>query len=134
GTHRAVPATDKLGGRGDALAGVDGPFGVVEIEDGNGGDEVNVGVVEGVDGANVPPVGTVAFRRTRDVIKREVIDSGFTLVHEVGNDVPAHVVLCIEALGVNMKRLNKGVGVEKIVAHGGEELGGIGGRPGGLGG
>ena len=126
--HRVGLAADELGRRGDALAGVDRPFGVVEVEDRNGGDEVHVGVVERVDGADVAPVGAVPFGGAGNVVQGEVVDAGLALVDEVGNDVPAHVVLGVEALGVDVQGFDEGVGVEDVVAHGGQELGGVGGE------
>ena len=87
-------------------------------------------VVERVDGADVAPVRAVPFGGAGDVVEGEVVDAGLALVDEVGNDVPAHVVLGVEPLGVDVQGLHQGVGVEDVVAHGGQELGGVGGQPG----
>ncbi len=87
-----------------------------------------MGVVERIDGADVAPVRPVAFRRAGDVIEGEVVDSSLTLADEVGDDVPAHVVLGIEPFGVDVEGIHQRVGIENVVAHGGQELGGISGQ------
>ena len=95
---------------------------VVQIEDRVDGDEVHIRLVVGVDRSDVAPVVAVPVGVAGNVVEGEVVDSARVLPDEEGNDVSAHVVLRTGVDGVVGENLVQGVGVEDVVAHGGQEL------------
>ncbi len=109
--------------RGQAgVTGQERPAVVVQVEHGLHGDEIHVGLVEGIDGAHVAPVVRVALGGAGDRVEGEVVDAAVAGRDEGGNDVSAHVVLGIVVLGILGQGLVQRIGIEHVVAHGGKEL------------
>ena len=79
-------------------------------------------VVVGAHRADVAPVAAVAVGRAGDVVVLVVVDGRLGAVDEPRHDVAAHVVLGALELGIAGDRVDEGVGVEDVVAHGGQHL------------
>ena len=79
-----------------------------------------MGVVEGVEGADVTPVSAVAVRGPGHLVVLEVVDERLTAVDEGRDDVAAHVVVGVGVVGVGLDRPHQRVGREDVVAHRGE--------------
>ena len=84
-----------------------------------------MGIEVGVDGAHVAPAVAVAVRGAGYLIARKVVDECFTPTHEIWDDVAAHVVVGAFLEASYSGGGHQGVGVEDVVAHGGQELGGV---------
>src|SRR5690606_208174 len=87
----AVPV-DELRRRHPRVAGEQRPLLVVEVEDRGDRDEVLVGVVVGVDRADVAPVAVVTLRGSRHDVVLEVVDARQPALDEPRHDAAAHVV------------------------------------------
>src|ERR671913_1413944 len=97
-------------GRGQRLVpGEDRPAPVVEVEHRVDRDQVHVGVVVGVQGADVPPVAAVPVGAPGHVVGGVVVDLGLLGPDQHGDDVAAQVVLGVLVLGVQGDRLDQGV-------------------------
>src|SRR5665647_3190899 len=121
-TDAALRPEDELGRRIVAVVGVDRPFVVVEVEHGMDRDEVHLGVVVGVDGADVTPVAVVAFAGAGDRVVLDVIDVGQPPVYEVRDDVATHVPPAPGAFRITDDGVDEDVGIEDIDAHRGQNL------------
>src|SRR5579862_5787097 len=88
-------AEDEFGRRVLAHARADGPALVVEVEDGGNGGHVHVGVVVGLEGADVAPVKSFLT-----VLVDEVIGEQLVLAEDGGQDVVSEVVLRFGIFGV----------------------------------
>src|SRR5690625_4215969 len=117
----AVPV-DELRRRHPRVAGEQRPLLVVEVEDRGDRDEVLVGVVVGVDRADVAPVAVVTLRGSRHDVVLEVVDARQPALDEPRHDAAAHVVLGLRVLGVHAQRLDERLGGQDVVAHRGEHL------------
>ena len=95
----------------------DRPLPVVQVEDRLQRDQVHVRVVVGVQRADVPPVAAVAVGRAWHLVAGEVVHVRGTAVHEIRNDVAAHVVHRGLVGGVDLERLDQRVGGEHVIAH-----------------
>jgi hypothetical protein len=113
------PKTNLAGGywRG---AGADGPAVVVEVEDGGDRGHVHVGVVVGLERADVAPVeGFLA------ILVDEIVGEHFVLAEDGGQDVVAEVVLRLRVFGVANEGGEQDVGIENVDAHGGVDHAGV---------
>ncbi len=122
-------ALDQLRRRLRAVARVDRPLAVVEVEHRQRRDQVHVRGVVGTHRPDVAPVAAVAVVGARHLVVLVVVDGRLGAVDEPRHDVAAHVVLGALALGVAGDRLGQGVGVEDVVAHRGQHLVGSVGQP-----
>jgi len=127
--HAIGIGKDKLGGRVLMLPGAQGPGLVVEVEDGRDGDQVHIGFVVGVHGADVAPVGSAGLIFVHKVVGEDAI-----LADEARDDVAAEVVAGGGVFGVGNENGDKELAIEDIHAHRGVGHGGIGARTFGTGG
>ena len=96
------------------LPGAQRPGFVVKIEDGRNGNQVHVGFVIGLDGADVAPILRADF-----VLVDEVVGVDAVFRKNSRQDVAAEIVLRIRILGVGQQRRDQELRVENIDAHGG---------------
>ena len=115
----AVGVLHKLGRGQLALAGPDGPFGVVDVELGRDRGEVEVGFPEGVDGAHVAPV-RLGIGGGRHARHGKRVGHGAALTHHAGDHVFAEVVAGGGVGQVFFKQAVKVGRVEDVDAHAGE--------------
>jgi len=109
-----------------------GPLSVVEIEFGLHVVQVHVGFVEGVDGADVAPVGSDVFDLTGDAIGLEVIGEDGSGAGEFGKNVAAEIVVTLGIFGVGLEQVEQGARGEDVIAHGGVDAIEIAGHGGGV--
>src|SRR5690625_2963953 len=91
---------DELRRRQPGVAREQRPLLVVEVEHRGDGDEVLVGVVVGVDRADVAPVAAVALGGAGDDVVLEVVHPGRAALDEPRHEAAAHVVLGVRVLRV----------------------------------
>ena len=84
-----------------------------------------MGVVVGVHGSYVSPVGLVASSCSWNLIEGEVVSTSSALVHKVRDDVPTHVVVRIWILAITLNCINQRLRVEDVVSHRNQSLGWI---------
>jgi hypothetical protein len=106
-------AEDELGGRVLVGARAHGPRLVVEVEDRGDGGDIEVGLVVGLECADVAPVEGALF-----VLVNEVVGLNLEAAEELGEDVMPEVVLGVGVFGILDELGDEDVGVEEIDAHG----------------
>ena len=116
-------AEDELGGRVLVGAGAHGPGLVVEVEGGGDAGDVHVGLVVGLERADVAPVEGVLL-----VLVDEVVGVHLEAAEDLGQDVVAEVVLGVGIFGVLDEFGEEDVGVEEVDAHGDVDHLGVEGR------
>jgi hypothetical protein len=89
-----------------------GPGLVVEVEDGRDRDQVHIGFVVGVHGADVAPVGGAGL-----VFVHEVVGEDAVLADDAGDDIAAEVVTGGGVFGIGDENRNKELAVEDVHAH-----------------
>ena len=95
------------------------PRAVVQVENGVHRNHVHVCLIEGVDGTDIAPIAMVTLRRTGHLIGHEVVDVCLLTLHEIRNDVAAHVMRGVLILFVFQQSVDKRLRGEDVVAHGG---------------
>src|ERR1022692_1400252 len=116
-------------GRWIGVAGTaHGPLTIVEVELGRDLAQIHVGVVVGLDGADIAPVGDGAFRLTGDAVGLEVVSVDGGVAGELGQDVLAEIVMTVGIFRVGLEQIHKSAGGENVVAHRGVDLGGMAGH------
>src|SRR6266852_4494695 len=118
--HAVGISEDEFGGRILRLVGTQRPLFVVKIEDRRDTDEIHVGFVIGVEGADIAPVkGFLA------VFVDEVVGEDAVLGDDAGKNVFAEVVCGFGFLGIGEKGGDEELGIENVDAHGGVAVGGL---------
>ncbi len=110
---------DELGRRGLWHPRPYGPLGIVQVEVRVHLDEVHVGLVVGIEFADVPPV----LARLLVLVRETVRIDGSLSADQRRQDVLAEVVLAVTP-GVVLQRLDEDVGLEDVDAHGGQRYAG----------
>src|SRR5216683_7540161 len=110
--HALRIGEDKFGGRILVLPSAERPGGVVEVENGGYADEIHVGFVVGVEGADVAPVESVL-----GVFVDEVVGKDAVLGNDARKNVLAKVVAGLGILGVREEDRNQQVRIEDVDAH-----------------
>ena len=82
-------------------------------------------IVELLDSTHIAPVGVIGGGGARNLVRVEVIDTGFVTGSEVWRNIAAHVVLGIGSLLIERQCLKQGLGVGNVVAHGSQNLVGV---------
>src|SRR5277367_3395034 len=113
-THAGGIGENEFGGRILLLPGVQRPALVIEVEDRGDGDQVHVGFVVGLDGADITPVGFFFF-----IFVAEIVGEDAMLFDDARDDVLAEIVFGGGIFGVGDQDGNEQLGIEKIDAHGG---------------
>src|ERR1700691_5496827 len=127
--HAGGIGEDEFGGRILLLPGVQRPALVVEVEDRRNGNQVHVGFVVGLDGADIAPVGFLFF-----IFVAEIVGEDPVLFDDARNDVLADIVFGGGIFGVGDQYRNQKLCVEKIDTHGGVHFFGMDARALGVGG
>ena len=83
---------DELGRWHVDLLVEDRPVGVIEIKNRHGRDQVHVGLVVGIYGSNISPVGLVSVGSTGNLVECEVVDTTRPSIHKGWDDVSTHIV------------------------------------------
>ncbi len=127
----AVVVLHELGRRKLALAGPDRPFGVVEVELGGDRGQIEVGGPEGVERADVAPVGLALLpalhaRHGKGMRVRQAC------AHRFGDDVFAEVVRGGGVGHVFVQHAVERAGVEDVDAHAGQRHLFVAGHGGGI--
>ena len=94
------------------LERADRPFPIIEVQDGIHFHQIHVGLVVGVEGADVPPIGN-GFT----VLVAEAIGAHAHLLDHAGDDILAEIVIAIRAGGVLAKQLIHRPGGEHVNPH-----------------
>ena len=102
------------------LPAAERPMLVVEVEDRRNADEVHVGFVVGVEGADVAPIESFLA-----VFVDEVVGIDAMLGDDAGKNVFAEIMSRPGILGIGEKDGDKELGIENIDAHGGVAMGGL---------
>src|SRR6266550_3910676 len=110
--HALGIGKDKLGWRILVLPGTERPVLVIKIEHRRDADEVHVGFVVGVEGADVAPVEGVL-----GVFIDEVVGKDAVLRNDARKNVLAEVVAGLGILGVRKKDGNQQVRIEDVNSH-----------------
>ena len=105
----------KFGRRKLGLESPDGPFGIVEVEHGIDADKVHAGLVVGIEGADIPPIGHGFL-----VFVLEPEGMHIKPGDDAGDDVFAEVVRAVFSGGIFKKQLEQSRCGEHINAHRGE--------------
>ena len=93
-TATSLLVEHQLGGRVRKLGGHDGPVPVVEVQAGDNVLQVHVGLVKGVDGPHVPPVGVLYLvGHAADAVVPEVVGEDPPRLQHRRQDVPPEVVI-----------------------------------------
>ena len=87
--------------------------------------EVHICLVVGIQGTDIAPVIAVSIRRTGNIVVLEVVVATHSTLNEPRNDIPTHIVLRQGVLSIFSKRGNQILSGEDVVAHRGQNLGGI---------
>ena len=130
----AARAAGDLGRRVAAVAGEHRPAVVVQVEDRHRGQQVHVGVVVRVDGADVAPVALLPIVLPGHDVGAEVVHVGHTGRGERRDDVTADV-RGRPVLAGRRDDVDERLGVEHVVPHAGQAAGAVarhGGRRGRL--
>ena len=96
------------------LPGAQRPAFIVEIEDRRHGNQVDIGFVVGVDGADVAPV-----KRAIAVFVLEIVGKDAIFREDAREDIAAEVVRGFGILGIGEQDGDQQLRVEDIYAHGG---------------
>src|SRR5271170_150995 len=112
--HAGGIGENEFGGRILLLPGVQRPAFVVEVEDWGDGDQVHIGFVVGLDGADIAPVGFFFF-----IFVAKIVGKDAMLFDDARDDVFAEIVIRFGIFGVGDQDGNEQLGIEKIDAHGG---------------
>ncbi len=129
GYRRPAPPVlvmDELRGGHDFGIGPDRPGAVVEVELRHKIGQVDIGLPEGVDGADVAPVGFLLKAGLHAAVGETVRD-GFAVLDDVRNDVIAEIVAGIVVLAVLDEQAAQEGPVEDIDAHRGQRMVGVAG-------
>ena len=122
-----IGVMDKLGGWELGLVGPNGPLGVVQVELGLGGCQVDIGIPVRVNRADIAPVGFV-FGRIGHAAHGERVGGSQAVTHRAGDDVLAEIVagrgVCHVALEFGIQES----GVKYIDAHAGQRHVGVAGH------
>src|SRR5277367_1432811 len=110
--HAGGIGENEFGGRILLLPGVQRPAFVVEVEDRGDGDQVHIGFVVGLDGADIAPVGFFFF-----IFVAKIVSEDAMLFDDARNDVFAEVVFGIWIFGVGDQNGHEQLRIEKIDAH-----------------
>src|SRR6267143_321710 len=110
--HALGIGKDKLGRRVQVLPGTERPVLVIKIEDRRDADEVHVGFVIGVQGADVAPVEGVL-----GVFIDEVVGKDAVLRNDARKNVFAKIVAGLGILGVREEDGNQQVRIEDVNSH-----------------
>ena len=122
GIHRHPHAAaflreDELGRRLLGDLGADRPVQVVQVELGDDVDQVHIGLVVGVEGADVAPVADLLGIDVAEVVG----DDAAHAPSSSRDDVPAEIVAGVGILGVFMEGVEEDIGLEDVDAHGGAD-------------
>src|SRR5277367_6422882 len=112
--HARGIGENEFGGRILLLPGVQRPAFVIEVEDRGDGDQVHVGFVVGLDGADITPVRFFFF-----IFVAKIVGVDAMLFDDARDDVLAEIVIGFGIFGVGDQGGNEQLGIEKIDAHGG---------------
>ncbi len=102
------------------LPGVQRPAFVVEVENRRNGNQIHVGFVIGLDGADIAPVRFFFF-----IFIAEVVGEDAMLFDDARDDVLAEIVLGIGVFGVGDQDGHQELRVKEIDAHGSVHLVGV---------
>src|SRR5580693_2380146 len=127
--HARGIGEDEFGGRILLLPGVQRPALVVEVEDRRDGNQVHVGFVVGLDGADIAPVRFFLF-----IFVAKVVGEDAVLFDDARNDVFAEIMFGVGVFRVGDQDGNEQLRIEKIDAHGGVHFVGMDARTLGVGG
>src|SRR5580658_8391837 len=127
--HAGGIGENEFGGRILLLPGVQRPAFVVEVEDRRDGDQVHVGFVVGLDGADIAPVGFFLF-----IFVAKIVGEDAVLFDDARNDVFAEIMFGVGVFRVGDQDGNEQLRIEKIDAHGGVHFVGMDARTLGVGG
>ena len=89
------------------LPGIERPAFVVEVEDRGHGNEIHVGFVVGVDGADIAPVGFFFF-----IFVAKIVGVDAVLIDQARNDVLAKIVFGVGVFGVSDQSGEQHLGIE----------------------
>src|ERR1700723_3800424 len=110
--HAGGIGEDEFGGRILLLPGVQRPALVVEVEDRRDGNQVHVGFVVGLDGADIAPVRFFFF-----IFVAKVVGEDAVLFDDARNDVFAEIMFGVGVFRVGDQDGNEQLRIEKIDAH-----------------
>ena len=111
---------NEFGGRILLLPGIERPAFVVEVEDRRHGDQIHVGFVVGVDGADVAPVGFFFF-----IFVAKIVGVDAMIFDQARDDVLAEIVPGIGVFGIGDQGGQEHLSIEKVDAHGGVDFVGM---------
>ena len=129
GSHTIRIGEDEFGRGIVLLPGAQGPVLVIKVEDGRDADEVHVGFVIGIDGANVSPVEGFFI-----VLIDKVVGEDAILRNDARKNVFTEIMGRLWIFGIGKKHGDEELRAEDIHAHGGVAVCGFVRRGFGLGG
>src|ERR1039458_2971702 len=123
----------ELGGRIGVASTAQRPLAIEEVELGLDVVQVHVGFVVGLDGADITPVGDGVFGLAGNAVGLEVVGIDGSVVGELGQDVPAEIVMTVGVFRVGLEQIQKSGRRKDVVAHRGVDPAGIDGHGGRVG-
>src|SRR5271157_978245 len=108
----------ELGGRIGVAGAAQRPLAIVQVEFRLDGAQVHVGFVVGVDGADITPVGDGVIGLAGDAVGLEVVSVDGSVAGELGQNVPAEIVVTVGVIRVGLEQIHKSALGKDVVAHG----------------